>query len=165
MDINKLRETVDSKDQEVNELKSSLEEARKIIAAQEKEWSTKISEDTETIEKLKQTCQMLKMEKNSLLNMRISLKHALDNKAKAKLQLEQEKRAKETAESQLSIVPQLEPNTQQMYNCTRATCPTYQTPSSYKLTHVREQLSLRNVEVEALERRIRMLQEAEKENY
>ncbi|XP_069677410.1 putative leucine-rich repeat-containing protein DDB_G0290503 isoform X2 [Periplaneta americana] len=67
MDINKLRETVDSKDQEVNELKSSLEEARKIIAAQEKEWITKISEDTETIEKLKQTCQMLKMEKNSLL--------------------------------------------------------------------------------------------------
>ncbi|XP_069680061.1 A-kinase anchor protein 9-like isoform X4 [Periplaneta americana] len=183
------------------------------------------------LESERQYARLAKLKDSDLIeNMRISLEHALDNEAKAKLQLEQEKRAKETAESQLGIVPQLEANTQQMYNCTRATCPTYQTPSSYKakldleheklaklqldlqrerrraeeleaavekerqlgiqrleiekeiiqdlkrefvglegqrdslnsqLTHVREQLSLRNVEVEALERRIRMLQEAE----
>jgi hypothetical protein len=47
-------------------LKRTLQETRRIMAAQEKEWHAKANEELETVERLKEAYDKLKAEKNAL---------------------------------------------------------------------------------------------------
>ncbi|PSN48348.1 hypothetical protein C0J52_08077 [Blattella germanica] len=82
---------------------------------------------------------------NFFQNMRIKLETALANENKLRFQREQDKIARETAAEKLDGP------------CNKTSCPAF----AIGLVHVREQLSLRQVEAEALERKVRVLQETE----
>ena len=47
-------------------MKTTLQEIRRIMEAHEKEWHTKMSEELETIKKLRETCKRLRAEKSIL---------------------------------------------------------------------------------------------------
>jgi hypothetical protein len=50
----------------VKELKTTLEETRRIMDEHEKEWHTRMNEDLETIKSLRETCKRLRAEKSIL---------------------------------------------------------------------------------------------------
>jgi len=50
----------------VKELKTTLQETRRIMEAREKEWHTRMNEELETIKNLRETCERLKAEKSIL---------------------------------------------------------------------------------------------------
>jgi len=52
----------------VKELKTTLQETRRIMEAHEKEWHTRMNEELETIKDLRETCKRLKAE-NSVLEV------------------------------------------------------------------------------------------------
>jgi chromosome segregation ATPase len=65
-EITILREKLEIKEKEVKELKTTLQETRRIMEAHEKEWHTRMNEELETIKDLRETCKRLKAE-NSVL--------------------------------------------------------------------------------------------------
>ncbi|PNF22692.1 hypothetical protein B7P43_G07122 [Cryptotermes secundus] len=69
-ELNRLLETIENREQEVKELKIMFEETRKVMAAQEREWHTKTTDELEMIEKLTETCKKLKAEKGALEDTR-----------------------------------------------------------------------------------------------
>jgi hypothetical protein len=50
----------------VKELKTTLQETRRIMEAHEKEWHTRMDEELETIKNLRETCKRLRAEKSVL---------------------------------------------------------------------------------------------------
>ena len=50
----------------MKELKTTLQETRRIMEAHEKEWHTRMNEELETVKNLRETCQRLRAEKSAL---------------------------------------------------------------------------------------------------
>ena len=50
----------------MKELKTTLQETRRIMEAHEKEWHTRMIEELDTIKNLRETCKRLKAEKSVL---------------------------------------------------------------------------------------------------
>ena len=48
----------------MKELKTNLQETRRIMEAHEKEWHTRMNEELQTIKNLRETCKRLKAEKS-----------------------------------------------------------------------------------------------------
>ncbi|PSN48349.1 hypothetical protein C0J52_08074 [Blattella germanica] len=66
IELNKLREMVENKDKEVKELKDTLIETRRVMAAQESEWNANTRAEVETAEKLRELCRSLNLDISAL---------------------------------------------------------------------------------------------------